>query len=356
MSAVTFFIDYILSFAVLIVVLVFVHELGHFLFARWCGVAVESFSIGFGKEIFGFYDKKGTRWKIAPIPLGGYVKMKGEMLPTGDTLSDDKDAFHNKSILQKALIVFAGPLFNLIFPIIIFLFIVVFFGIPTLKPIVKTTFKNTPAYKYLKEGDIITSINNKKITDFLDVNKIIINNPNKVVNIHVLRNNKDIDYKIKLSSQKENGKMVGFLGVKADQSAITYKHHNFLDSIRMSFRLYSNTLLNILNGFKQLITGKLHSDSIGGPIKIAQLSGHMLKDGMASWLFFLAALSINLAIVNLIPIPALDGGYLFLYLIQVITRRQIPPKMQNGLVIAGFSILMLLVVAVTFKDIFGLFK
>ncbi|MGV3278204.1 RIP metalloprotease RseP [Rickettsiales bacterium LUAb2] len=351
-----FFFQYIVSFAALIIILVFIHELGHFLFARLAGVKVESFSIGFGKELFGFTDKKGTRWKIAPIPLGGYVKMKGEMVPTGQELDSDKDSFHNKSLLQKSLIVFAGPLFNLLLPIIIFFIIPLFFGVPTLKSQIKEVLPNTPAAKILQTKDIITKVNGTNISSFAELETIISNSPNQILKLVVLRNNNIINVQVKAAEKVIDNKKIGFIGVAADTSAVTYKKHGITESIKISFDLYKHTLFNILYGFKQLFTGHVKSGDIGGPIKIAELSGSMIKSGVSSWLFFLAALSINLAIVNLIPIPALDGGHLFLYLIQAITRKSIPYKLQNNLVMGGFALLLLLIVAITFHDVLGLFK
>lgn len=356
MEVIYFLLRYVVSFVVLISVLVFIHELGHFLFARWCGVAVESFSIGFGKELFGFTDKKGTRWKIAPLPLGGYVKMKGEMILNPKDATDDKDSFHNKKLWQKALIVFAGPLFNFIFPIIIFLFICIFFNTKVLIPQIKSVEQTSSSYKVLKPGDIVRKINNKEISTFAELRSTIVKMANQTIKLQVERNNKNITITTKVDEKKISNTKIGFLGIEVNDKAVSNKKYGFLQSIKNAFNMYADTFGNIVYGFKMLLTNKLSLNDLGGPIKIAELSGQIIQGGFSNWLYFLAALSINLAIVNLIPIPALDGGHLFIYLIQAITRKPVPSKLQNTLMGLGFALLITLIVIISFNDVFRLFK
>lgn len=356
MEVIDFLLHYVVSFIVLISVLVFIHELGHFLFARWCGVYVESFSIGFGKELFGFTDKKGTRWKIAPLPLGGYVKMKGEMILNPKDATDDKDSFHNKKLWQKALIVFAGPLFNFIFPIIVFLFICIFFNTKVLMPQIKSVEESSSSYKLLLPGDIVKKVNGKEINTFSELRSTIVKMPNKIVKLEVERGNKAVVVTTKIDEKNISNTRIGFLGIQANDKAIANKKYGFLQSIKNAFNMYIDTCSNILYGFKMLLTNKLSLNDLGGPIKIAEISGQIIQGGVSNWLYFLAALSINLAIVNLIPIPALDGGHLFIYLIQAVIRKPVSAKLQNTLMAFGFYLLIGLILIITFNDIFRLFK
>lgn len=347
-----FIINYILGFFVLISVLVFVHELGHYLFAKLFKVKVDAFSIGFGKELFGFTDKSGTRWKFAPIPFGGYVKMKGEMLSNPNTPVDD-DSFVAKKVWQKFLIIFAGPLFNLIFPIIIIFGIVFFNGTKNYDTTISKVVKDTPAYNILQDNDKIAKINNTSVTTFKQVQTILQNNPNKTVAIEVLRNNKTLAFNIKLSSAIVNGKQIGVLGVQSALNVIS-TNYSLTNAIKTSYNTYITVTFAIVNGLKKLFTLQLQLKDIGGPIKIAQIAGESAKQGLSNWLFVMSLISINLAIVNLLPIPALDGGYLLIYLVQIITRKQLSYSLQTKLITFGFMLLILLMVAIVFKDVFGL--
>ena len=343
--------DYIVGFFIIISILVFVHELGHYLFAKLFKVHVESFSIGFGPEIIGWTDKSGTRWKISPIPFGGYVKMKGEMITDNSNL-DTEDSFQNKKLWQKALIVFAGPLFNLIFPIIILVFIAFFIGIPTLTPKIDTILPSSSVVKTLQKGDIILEINNTPVKSFSELQNIIMNNPNASLNAKISRDNKDLSVRIQVAEKNNKG----FLGVSADQSAVIYEKYSSLDSLKYTYYTYTKVFSMIVGGLAKLVTGNVSSDDIGGPLKIAQMSGDTLKQGLGAWLFFIAMLSINLAVINLLPIPALDGGHLLIYLIQAIIRRPLSLKIQNLLMQIGFACLMLLMLVVVIKDIISFIK
>ncbi len=345
--------EYILGFFLLISILVFVHEYGHYVFAKIFKVKVESFSIGFGPEILGWTDKSGTRWKICPIPFGGYVKMKGEMIETESNSSKDLDPedFQSKTLLQKSLIVFAGPLFNLIFPIFILLFIYYFSGVHTIIPKIDKILETSPAYNLLQKDDIILEANSKKIKDFSDLQQVIVMLPNSLVKLKIQRGAEIIDLEVKTTSREEKGYTIGLLGVTPSSEGVTYYKYSFSKSLGYTYNTYIDVVDLMLKGLGNLFIGNVKLDDIGGPIKIAELSGDSLQKGLNSWMFFIAMLSLNLAIINLIPIPALDGGHLLIYLIQAVTRKKISFKVQGFLMQIGFMFLIGIMVLVVLKDI-----
>ncbi|MDR0484380.1 MAG: RIP metalloprotease RseP [Alphaproteobacteria bacterium] len=353
-ETINFIKEYILGFFVLISVLVFVHEYGHYIFAKMFKVKVESFSIGFGRELFGWTDKAGTRWKICPIPFGGYVKMKGEMIENENSATEhDEDAFQAKALWQKFLIVFAGPLFNLIFPIFILFFIAFFSGVSTLVPKIDKVLETSNAYSILKSGDIILEANSIKIKDWTDFQKTISLNPNQNIDLKVLRDSKELNLQVKVSAREERGYKVGFLGVSASMEGLQSHRYSLVRSVSYAYNTYIDVITLMVKGLGRLFIGQVSLDEIGGPIKIAELSGDSLKRGVDSWMFFMSLLSLNLAIINLLPIPALDGGHLLLYLVQGITRKKISFKVQSFLMQIGFMFLIALMVLVVFKDIFS---
>lgn len=348
--------EYILGFFLLISILVFVHEYGHYIFAKMFKVKVESFSIGFGPELFGWTDKAGTRWKICPIPFGGYVKMKGEMIETDDKPSSehDSDAFQSKTLWQKFLIVFAGPLFNLVFPIFILLFISFFSGVHTLTPKIDKILETSPAYKVLKSGDVILEANSKVIKDFSDLQQVISLLPNQNVKLKVQRGEETLNLNVKTTSREEQGYTIGMLGITASADGLKSYKYSVSESLNYTYNTYIDVISLMVKGLGKLFIGQVSLDEIGGPIKIAEISGDSLQKGMNSWMFFIAMLSLNLAIINLLPIPALDGGHLLMYIIQAVTRKKISFKVQSFLMQIGFMFLISLMVLVLLKDIFSI--
>lgn len=334
------------------------HEWGHFIFARLFGVKVETFSIGFGPTLFSFKAKNGTHWNIAALPLGGFVKMHGHMLPAPNettVLDDDPQAFHNKRIWQKMLIVLAGPLFNIILPFVIFLIVVWFAGVPKVKPIIKEVQEKGPAFHYLHTQDTILAVNNHKIADFQEFADTISALPNTPVALKVLRNNKSLTVRVKTATREAFGHTYGFLGVTADQQYSYQQRYGFLNGIKVAATAYKNTFVNIVYGFKLLLTRHLSLNDLGGPIKIFQVSGQMAQHGLSIWLTLLAALSFNLALINLLPIPALDGGHFLFYLVEAIIRRPLPAALYKFLLTVGYVVILSLMVLVTSHDLLKLF-
>ena len=359
------FIDYGVWSLVLLTILVFFHELGHFIVARYNNVRVEVFSVGFGPEVFGFNDQQGTRWKFSAIPLGGYVKMFGE----GEFTTDDSDkkerelseaekkvSFHHKRLGQRAAIVFAGPLANFILAAVVISGLFYVTGLPNPLSGIGAVQSNSPAEKAgLLPNDRIIMVDGQEIKWFKELREIIENNPNIPLSMEVLRDNKQLTLKVtpsvKIVKVGDLEKEIGLLGVTPNQELIEYTHVGPIDAILLGSERTYNLTLNILSAVGQMITGKVSRAELGGPIRIFQISGQMAEAGMASWWFFLAALSINLGLINLFPIPMLDGGHLLFYFFEAILGRPINEKAQEYSFRFGLFLVLLLMVFATWNDL-----
>ena len=359
------FIDYGVWSLVLLTILVFFHELGHFIVARYNNVRVEVFSVGFGPEVFGFNDQQGTRWKFSAIPLGGYVKMFGE----GEFTTDDSDkkerelseaekkvSFHHKRLGQRAAIVFAGPLANFILAAVVISGLFYVTGLPNPLSGIGAVQSNSPAEKAgLLPNDRIIMVDGQEIKWFKELREIIENNPNIPLSMEVLRDNKQLTLKVtpsvKIVKVGDLEKEIGLLGVTPNQELIEYTHVGPIDAILLGSERTYHLTLNILSAVGQMITGKVSRAELGGPIRIFQISGQMAEAGMASWWFFLAALSINLGLINLFPIPMLDGGHLLFYFFEAILGRPINEKAQEYSFRFGLFLVLLLMVFATWNDL-----
>ena len=353
----TFFIS-LIGFLVVLTPLVFIHELGHYLAAIKSGVIVEQFSVGFGPEIIGFTDKHNTRWKVCLIPFGGYVKMKGELLVNYENYkknSINDGHFNNASLFNRLLIVFSGPLANIVLGILIISTLYSFHGRYEVKPEVNQVVKNSPADRSgLKSKDLIISINNKKVYNFEDIRKIVVQEQ-KQLSFEVLRNKQILFFNIKpeILNSKDLETQSYKIGIIASNPILT--KHNLISSIYFGFK---DTLLltyEWIKGFVKLISFNIDKKDIAGPIGIAKISGNAISLGLPNFLFLMALLSINLGLINLLPIPALDGGYILMYFIEFISGRPINQKIQFKLIQIGVFFLMLLMIVITLFDIQKLF-
>ncbi|KJV69463.1 RIP metalloprotease RseP [Candidatus Neoehrlichia procyonis] len=356
---------YLSSFIFIISIIVFIHEYGHYIVAKICNVKIETFSIGFGPELFGIKDKSGTRWKFSLIPIGGYVKMFGDanIASTGATSSnltaeEKLYAFYEKSLLQKFCIAFAGPLANLLFAVII---LTVFFNVQGIMhplAVVGKIEKNSAAEKAgLVAGDVILKINNHDIKWFKDIQKYVIENGNQKLSILYLRQNVQDTTTIYPEMRTVGKSQIPFLGILASQLRQDYQLQKlsvtsaFTNSCIYTYNLIYTTLLMIW----QMITGQRSINELGGPIQIAKYSGYSVKNNEVLW--FMGIISINLGIVNLLPIPMLDGGHMLQYTIQGILRRKhISAKYQNYAATIGFILLLSLMIFATFNDIKSILK
>ncbi len=338
-------INNILPFLVILTILVFVHELGHYLVARFNGVKVEVFSIGFGKEIFGFDDSQGTRWKFSLIPLGGYVKMHGDLDAASTKSSeenvDPKLSYYNKSISQRSWILFAGPAANFIFSFFILIFMNIFFGYADNKPIISEIEKNKPAYNAgLKVGDIILKVNDNQIDDLITLKNEISKNDNSTVLLTFSRNSKIQQVKVLISEKR--------IGIKGTVENI--KLGLFDSIIKSSNQIFLFVKMTLI-GIYEIFSGTRGTEDLGGPIRIAELSADFWSQGLQSTLWFMMIISLNLGLINLFPIPMLDGGHLVLNFIEFVKGGPLNKKSLEVIHSIGFIILISLMVFATYNDI-----
>ena len=350
------FISAFIGFFIILTPLIFIHELGHYFAAIRSGVIVEAFSIGFGPELIGFNDKRNTRWKFCLIPLGGYVKMKGELvkaLDGQDSVSEvDNDTFSKAKLISRVFIVISGPLANLILGLLLITSIYMFNGRYVSPPIVSSVLENQPAMKAgFKNGDVIIKINENSITDFSEIKNIVHNNPGNQLKFNILRDETLIILNIIPNHyfDKNSNDTVGRIGITAlpmELKKIPISDALYLglsDSFKMTF--------DWLKGLKLLFSLEINKKDIVGPIGIAKISGSVLDKGFFSIIFLMAVLSINLGLINLLPIPALDGGYLVLYVYEAVFKKPVSSQIQIILLKFGFIFLLFLMLLVTAFDL-----
>ncbi|NCN85315.1 MAG: RIP metalloprotease RseP [Sphingomonadales bacterium] len=360
----------LLAFLIVIGVLVFVHEMGHYLVGRWCGVKADTFAIGFGKEIVGWTDKRGTRWKICMLPLGGYVQFAGDMDPSGmkskEWLSlpaaERNQTFQSKSLWQRAAIVFAGPAINFLFAILIIIGFVIAYGTSATLPVASQISPNSTAAAIgMKPGDRVISVDGQKIELFEDLRQKIMLLPEKNVEIVYERDGQRIVREGKtgvqiLKDRFGNEYRLGLLGMSS--SEVQWREVSPLEAPVVAVQKTIGIVDQITTTLGQVITGKRSIKELGGPLKIAQVSGEQFKLGLESFILFVALISINLGFINLLPIPMLDGGHLMFYAIEAVRRKPANAKVQEWAFRSGLALVMVFMLVVTFNDLssFGLFR
>ena len=367
--------NYILPFLVLILVVVFIHEYGHYYFAKKYGVKVTDFSIGFGKELIGWNDKSGTRWKICWIPLGGYVKFFGdrnvfsqsdqEELIKKYNQDERKELFVLKPLYQRALIVFGGPLANFILAILIFSSIFMFVGKDFTPAVISEVQKDSPAEIYgLKKNDIIIEIDDNKIQSILDVSKIISLSTSEFINFKVSRSENEIMLKIKpnlIQSEDNLGNKIKrrIVGIKLNpyNNEINHKKLGPAKAIYHSVGEVYFVTTSTLKYLFSMLKGSGDSSQLGGPIRIAKITGQVAEFGFVPFLNIMAYISISLGLINLFPIPLLDGGHLMFYGFEKILGRPLSQKTQEYFFRIGMFLLLFLMVFATMNDLkdLGLF-
>ena len=354
--------NYVLPFILVLTVLVFVHELGHYLAARRCGVRVEVFSIGFGSEIFGFTGKSGTRWKFSAIPFGGYVRMFGEQPPDnhlGEATHSQNDvevSFYNKSLRQRAWIVFAGPLANFIFAIVLLAGLFSIVGQPyTPADVGKIVAGSAAEEAGLKPGDIFVKIDSTKIKRFEQVRRIVQLSPDRRLSMVVVRGGKEITLivvpKAVEVTQFGSKQTIGRLGVSRSGGDMVFIRHDPFTAVWEATVRTAVLSGNILDALGQIISGKRNAKELGGPVRIAQISGDMAKAGIVMIIQFAAILSINLGLINLFPIPLLDGGHLVFYGIEALRGRPVSERAMGLSMNIGLALILCLTVFVTWNDL-----
>ena len=367
--------NYIIPFLILITIVVFIHEYGHYYFAKKYGVGITDFSIGFGREIFGWNDKSGTRWKICWIPLGGYVKFFGDRSVFSESEQEEvinkyneeerKKLFILKPLYQRSIIVAAGPLANFILAILIFIIINITVGKDMTPAIVSEVQENSPAFvSGMKKNDKILFIDNKKVESILQVSTFINISTSETIEFVVLRNNQEISLYIKpnIIDSKDslgNSAKKRIVGIKLSPLNNKFEKQRLgpVKAIYYSIKEVWFVTTTSLNYLGKMLIGSADTSQLGGPIKIAKITGQVAEYGIVPFLSLMAYISISLGLVNLFPIPMLDGGHLMFYLIEKILGRPLSQKTQEGFFRIGLFLLFSLMFFVTYNDLkdLGLF-
>lgn len=353
----------IFIFILVITVLVFVHEMGHFLVARFFKTKVDAFSIGFGSEILGWTDKHGTRWKIAPFPVGGYVKFAGDANVAStasivdDSLSDAEKAalFQNKPLYQRALITAAGPFVNFLFAIVVFAGLFMTYGQPYSPPVVATVSEGRPAQAAgFLVGDRLTVMNGIPIETFEQVVSYVSVRPLVPIDISIDRNGQVLTLTVTPDLKREidnfgNEFERGLVGLGSGKPAS--KQRGPVESFYYATVATIDQTKGMLSGLWQIISGRISVDQLSGPVRIAKLSGEVASVSALSLVKFMAFISISLGLVNLFPIPMLDGGHLVFYAYEALRRRPLPARLQEGAMYIGLLTVVGWSVFVTWNDL-----
>ena len=365
----------ILPFIVLILVVVFIHEYGHYYFAKKYGVKVTDFSIGFGKELFGWNDKLGTRWKICWIPLGGYVKFFGDRNVFSQSDQEEiikkyseeerKKLFILKPLYQRSLIVAAGPIANFILAIVIFLFIYMFVGKDFTPAVINEVQKDSPAeVAGLMKNDVILEIDGTEVKSILDVSKLITMSTSDFIDFKVSRYDQNILLKVKPNIVETednlgntiNKRMIGIM-VGPYNNKVNHVKLGPAKALYYSLNEVYFVTISSLKYLGSILTGSGDSSQLGGPIRIAKITGQVAQFGIVPFLSIMAYISISLGLINLFPIPLLDGGHLMFYGFEKILGRPLSQKTQEGFFRIGMFLLIFLMFFATYNDLkdLGLF-
>jgi regulator of sigma E protease len=361
-------VGYLVPFLFVLSLVVFFHEFGHFLVARLCGVRILVFSIGFGPEIVGFNDRYGTRWKIATIPLGGYVKFFGDEnagsvpdVPRLDAMNSNERAqsFFFQPVLKRAAIVVAGPLANFVLAIAIFATIFMLYGRQTMSARVDTVQPDSPAAAAgFQPGDLVVAIDGKAIANFEDMQRIVSDSAGETLQIKIDRNGKPtvLTATPQLKEVKDNfgnEHRMGILGITRSMAPADLKAHPVPppQAIVMGAQETWFVIDRTLTYIGGVVVGRENADQLGGPIRIAQISGEVATIGFVALIHLAAVLSVSIGLLNLFPIPLLDGGHLLFYSIEAMRGRPLSERAQEVGFRIGLAIVVMLMIFATFNDI-----
>lgn len=360
----------IIPFLIVLTIVVFVHEMGHYLVGRWCGIGVRAFSIGFGPELLGFTDRRGTRWKLSAIPLGGYVRFVGDMNATStpdpaetEKLSEEERrvAFHTQPVWKRAATVVAGPLFNFLLTIAVFAVFIFLYGKVVTEPMVARVQPGSPAaVAGFQPGDRFLSADGSPITTFSQVRDVVQRRAGDSITFVVRRGDSDVSLVAtpeirEIQDPLGNTVRVGVIGVENDEAlgqprTVTYSAFGALEEAVRD----TGAIIALTGQFlKRVVTGREDRCQLGGPVKIAKMSGQAAALGI-EWLIQLTALlSVGIGFLNLLPIPPLDGGHLAFYAIEAAMRRPVSERAMDLVYRAGFFAVLAFMVFVFWQDIFG---
>ncbi|WP_435417953.1 RIP metalloprotease RseP [Parerythrobacter aurantius] len=365
---------YILGFLLLLGPLITLHELGHYLVGRWCGVKADVFSVGFGKEIIGVTDRRGTRWRLSMLPLGGYVQFKGDMnpasIPDGDAIAAADEAeregsFHHASLGRRAMIVAAGPVANILVTLAIFAGFFMAIGHPVAKDAAEqltiAAFPEGSAAQQagIEIGDRIVAIEGERVEKLLDVQQAVMAYPDEVLDVRVDRDGRLLDFAVRTKSVEVkdrfgNPSRIGQIGIQAAAADTEFVKQGPVDAVVMAVTETGKMFEMMVTGIKQIVTGQRSIEELGGPVKIAKYSGEQLSLGWLSFVNFAALISLNLAFINLLPIPGLDGGHLAFYAAEAVRRKPVGARGMELAYRTGMALVLMLMLFVTFNDLVSL--
>jgi len=360
----------VIPFLFVLTVVVFVHEMGHYLVGRWCGIGVRAFSIGFGPELFGFKDRHGTRWRLSAIPLGGYVKFVGDVGATSEPDSEEMDAltpeerrvaFHTQPVWKRAATVFAGPAANFILTIAVFTVMFAIYGRTISEPTVAEVRPDSPAAAAgFEPGDRFVSVDGRSVSTFADVQRLVSGRAGDTITFIMLRDGREVTLTAtpELSEQTDalgNVVRIGLLGV-VNNSEVGQPRHvtygvpaSFVEAVRETGHVVART-----GQFMQrFVTGREDRCQIGGPVKIAEKSGKAAAVGFEMLVQLAALLSVGIGILNLLPIPPLDGGHLAFYAVEAVIRRPVSERVMDAVYRAGLFMVLIFMAFAFWNDIFG---
>ncbi|KWT70194.1 Membrane-associated zinc metalloprotease [Hyphomicrobium sulfonivorans] len=363
----------IAQFLVVLTIVVFVHEFGHFIVARWCGVTVKTFSIGFGREIFGFTDRKGTRWRFAWIPLGGYVKFVDDenaaSQPSPDALdkmtaAERQGAFQNKPLWQRAAVVAAGPIANFILAIMVYAAVNVSFGVRTITPVVGEVKAGMPAAAAgIQSGDVIRSIDDWTVEGFEDVQRLVGINAGRTLKFGVERNGEKLSFDVTPEVHEQPDSFGGtfrrgLIGItpSSTDGFRDAKSVGVVEALRLGVRETYANIAHTIQGISDIITQRQAADQMGGPILMAQVTARVAEGGIEPLLRWVAFISANIGFLNLLPIPVLDGGHLVYYAIEGVMRRPLSRRMQEIGFQIGIALVLMLMVYVNLNDLLRVWR
>ena len=351
----------LIAFICMLGPLVFFHELGHYLVARLFKIPAEIFSIGFGRELFGWTDRQGTRWKVAWLPLGGYVKFVGDMSPASNPAEFDSipaelrdKAFQLRPVWQRFLVVLAGPVANFLLAILIFAAFFMTLGAPRTNVVGEVLADTAAAEAGIKAGDKIVAVEGHETPNFDDIRSIVMLRPGETVTIRVERGARINDIRVRLKrdtvtdpfGQRFNR---GLLGIAPTNGVL--QRVPVYQAIPEATRYTVLITRSMIDGLGQVVSGRRGTQDVGGPIKIAQIAGQQASLGALPFVQLLALFSINLGFINLLPVPMLDGGHLFFYALEAVRRRPLSARALDWAFLGGLAVILALVVFTTINDL-----
>lgn len=360
----------IVPFLFVLTVVVFVHEMGHYLVGRWCGIGVKAFSVGFGPELIGFNDRRGTRWKLSAIPLGGYVKFLGDMTVTSEpdheemeqlTEEERRHAFHTQPVWKRAATVFAGPAFNFILTIVVFSAMFGIYGKFVTEPTVAEVRAESPAAEAgFMPGDRFVSINGSRVTTFADVQRLVSGRAGDELTFVMLRGDEEITLTAtpELMEQTDalgNVIRLGAIGVVNNEEMgqprlVTYSP---IEAVSQGFIETGYIIQRTGQFLQRFVSGREDRCQLGGPVRIAEMSGQAASLGFTWLVQLVALLSVGIGILNLLPIPPLDGGHLMFYAAEAAMRRPVSERVMEAVYRVGVLLVMGFMAFVFWNDIFG---